>query len=353
MARSGLVSISVGYPNLFSVKLTNTQNTDTPSPFQQMLQLPVSQLQSYTPILASDFHNVRFVYNGTGIPAWLESINNGVATIWVNIPVSIPANSSITIDMEVDPSLNFDGVYWGEAPQLSPTYGEYDDGANVFNFYDNFAGTSLNTSKWTSGTNSGGTVTVNNGLTLTYNSSSAGGAWVASTYAFTQSSNTIWETNFNLYGTSDFSDVRVRFYFWDSADAVSGDSNAYSWLYLVASKDYGYYTSSDIGANIANVMLPFGTILGTLPTPSSSTDYNALSQQILTTSGFTFNTYSFPSYSSVGSATQSGSSSATFQLVLEASDDGSPGNTVQVNVDWTRTRAYPPNGVMPTVEVIP
>ena len=40
-------------------------------------------------------------------------------------------------------STNFDKNYWGEAPSLSGTYGQYDNGANVFTFYDNFAGASL------------------------------------------------------------------------------------------------------------------------------------------------------------------------------------------------------------------
>jgi len=108
------VSTSYGYNNLLSIKLTNTQMVKTSDSFQQVFQLPVSQLQNYIPILASDFHNIRFVYNGAALTAGLESISNGIATIWVNIPVSIPANSSITLYMEVDPSLNFDGVYWNK-----------------------------------------------------------------------------------------------------------------------------------------------------------------------------------------------------------------------------------------------
>ena len=65
----------------------------------------------------------------------------------------------------------------GEAPQLTcpnpsdtascSTYAEYDDGANVFNFYSDFKGTSLNTSKWTAT----GTITINNGLSISYASS--------------------------------------------------------------------------------------------------------------------------------------------------------------------------------------
>jgi len=105
-----------GYPNLLNLILINTTKFNTPSPFQTILQFPVSQLQSYIPILASDFHNIRFVYNGMAIPAGLISISNGVANIWIKLPVSIPANSSITIYMEVYNSMNFDGVYWSQTP---------------------------------------------------------------------------------------------------------------------------------------------------------------------------------------------------------------------------------------------
>src|SRR5256885_8064246 len=63
-------------------------------------------------------------------------------------------------------SVAFDTNYWGEAPNLSGTYGQNDNGANVFTFYDNFAGTSLSV-KWTVVKSSGGSVTVNNGATFT------------------------------------------------------------------------------------------------------------------------------------------------------------------------------------------
>jgi len=61
----------------------------------------------------------------------------------------------------------------GEAPQLSPSYGQYDDGASVFSFYDNFAGTSLNTNIWIAVT-TGGSVTVNNGVTIQDNGAGSG-----------------------------------------------------------------------------------------------------------------------------------------------------------------------------------
>ena len=172
---------------------------------------------------------------------------------------------------------------------------------------------------------------------------------MTSSYTFTQSSNVVWETNFNMYGTSNFNDARTRMYMWVNGETSIADNAAYSWYYLVATHDYGYYTSSDIGANTADI--DWNSVIGStpLPTPSSATDYNVLSQQILTSSGFTFNTIDFPSYTPLASYSQTGTNSNTFQLLLQSSDDGSSGNTNQLNVLWTRIRAYPPNGVMPSV----
>ncbi len=341
-----------------NVVITNSQSTATPAPFQQEVQIPESDYSNYISYNGVSA-NFEFFYNGGSvIPAWIESNSSGTLTVWLNLANGIPASNSITVYIGFAPettnllsSSGTSGI--GEAPQLSPSYAEYDDGASVFNFYDNFAGTSLNTNKWTSGTSSGGTITVNNGITLTYSSSSSGGAWIASTYTLTQSDNVIWETNFNMYGTSNFNDVRSRFYFWENGQTGIADNNAYSWLKLVSNIDYGYFTDSDIGANIADAMLPYQTILGVLPTPLSATDYNTLSQEILNSNGLTFNTYSFPSYSSIGSGSQSGSNSDTFQLLIQSSDDGSSGNTNQINIAWTRVRAYPPDGVMPSVTLGP
>src|SRR2546426_2808694 len=60
----------------------------------------------------------------------------------------------------------------GEALQVSSAYGEYDNGANVFPFYDSFAGTTLDTNLWNQyesnsiqGSLAG--MTINNGLVLT------------------------------------------------------------------------------------------------------------------------------------------------------------------------------------------
>ena len=330
---------------------TNTQSSATPSPFQQMINFTSSD-PGFSSIATGNFgQNVEFFYyNGTVIPSWLENYTSNYAIWWLKI-AAIPAGSSETVYVGFAPTSTnlFNTVNDGEAPQLSSTYAEYDDGANVFNFYDNFKGTSLNTSKWTSGTSSGGTITVNNGITLTYSSSSVGGAWIVGNQYFSQSSNVVFEALFNMYGTSNFNDIRGRMYWWEQGQTSIADNNAYSIYHILSSQDYGYFTDSAIGANIANIMLPYGTLLGTLPTPSSSSDYNVLTQQILTSVSFIFNTVNYPSYSLIASKTVTGSTTDSFSPLIQASDDGSSGNTVTFNVQWVRVRAYPPNGVMPSV----
>ncbi|MGC8580714.1 MAG: hypothetical protein ACP5MB_11780, partial [bacterium] len=112
---------------------------------------------------------------------------------------------SITIYMGFAPITEnlLNGKTVGEAPQLSPTYGQYDDGASVFNFYDNFAGTSLNTNKW-SVVGSGGSV--NNGLSISMPYGSTGDYILYSTSTF--SPPIIAET---LFSTSAFAE-NIRTY---------------------------------------------------------------------------------------------------------------------------------------------
>jgi len=149
------------------ITIDNTQSTATPNPFQQMIQLSESTYKSYITYTGSTA-NFEFSYaNNTIIPAWIESNNSGTLTIWLKI-YSIPASSSVTIYIDFASltanllsSLGTSGI--GEAPQLSPTYAQYDDGASVFNNYWNFAGTSLPTSLVQEGSSG---LTVNNGITL-------------------------------------------------------------------------------------------------------------------------------------------------------------------------------------------
>ncbi|MCL5016680.1 MAG: DUF2341 domain-containing protein [Candidatus Parvarchaeota archaeon] len=123
--------------------ITNSQTTATPSPFQQMIN--ITSTSPGWAYISQDFgQNVEFFYpNGTVIPSWLENYTSSHALWWVKVG-SIPASSSITIYMGFASSSTnlFNNKTTGEATQLSSTYAGYDNGANVFYVYFN-ANTSL------------------------------------------------------------------------------------------------------------------------------------------------------------------------------------------------------------------
>ena len=124
------------------ITLINTQSEETPVPFQQMIVINSS---SYSTHEASGLQNVEFFdSSGAIIPSWLESgnTNSSTATIyWLKLANGISANSNITVYMGCgSPQTNFFNLQTtGEAPSLSPSYGEYDNGANVFSVYADFA----------------------------------------------------------------------------------------------------------------------------------------------------------------------------------------------------------------------
>jgi hypothetical protein len=113
----------------------------------------------------SNGSNILFFDNSnlTELYAWEQSVNSSAIQVWIK-----NYNSSSVIDMEVlassDNEFSANG-YLGEAPTLSTTYGQYDNGKMVFEFYDNFAGTALSPG-WTSMGGSS-TLTVDNGVTIT------------------------------------------------------------------------------------------------------------------------------------------------------------------------------------------
>ena len=126
------------------IQLYNAQTAATPNPFQYMLTVDSATYSSYE---ASNLQNIEFFYpNGTVIPSWLESCSttcgssgsSSTSTVyWLKLTSPIPAGGYAYIYMGFAPtSINmFNGANTGEAPQLSPTYAEYDDGKNVFSYY--------------------------------------------------------------------------------------------------------------------------------------------------------------------------------------------------------------------------
>jgi len=160
-------------PNILNqapITIYNNQSAATTNPYQQKLLINESLYSGYITYSGS-LANFEFSYaNNTIIPSWIEQNNSGILSIWLNL-TSIPANSNLTIyidfaSLTTNLLSNSGTTGIGEAPELSSTYAQYDNGASVFNFYDNFEGTTLS-SVWT--VPSGSTYSVNNGFIGTPN----------------------------------------------------------------------------------------------------------------------------------------------------------------------------------------
>ena len=130
------------------VTLTNAQAAGIPNPSQ--INITVNSL-AYRAYESSNLINIEFFYyNGTIVPSWLEgnALNSAQKAdlytsentiYWLKVPGNfLPATSSNTLYMGFGPVSNslMDGITTGEAPWLSPTYGQYDDGSGVFYYYN-------------------------------------------------------------------------------------------------------------------------------------------------------------------------------------------------------------------------
>jgi hypothetical protein len=154
------------------IEITNTQAKSVSTGLQQLLFV---NFTNYRTFLNQYAENIRF-YDSSWNPiyAWIEAnafCTSCVSTIWVKLDQSIPAYSSITIYLGFLPQwpvsnwMYSSSSYVGIAPQLTRSYGAFDNGKYVFNLYDNFSRTSLGSS-WSVLGGSGLTVTVNNNITI-------------------------------------------------------------------------------------------------------------------------------------------------------------------------------------------
>ncbi|MFH7836441.1 MAG: hypothetical protein QXL51_07580, partial [Candidatus Aenigmatarchaeota archaeon] len=119
--------------------ITEYANNDKMESYQQLIQINEKNYPGLS--YSSSTANFYFEYNnGTHIPGLIISNNSGILSIFVKLN-NIKA-TSITIKLITDGTANLlsnsgtSGI--GEASQLSPVCGEYDDGQSVFPIYGNF-----------------------------------------------------------------------------------------------------------------------------------------------------------------------------------------------------------------------
>ncbi len=333
------VTVPSGILYYVPVTLNNTKGA-TPTPYQQNITVNSSKYSSYE---ASDLSNVEWFYdNGTVIPSWLEygSSSSANTSYWLKID-NISANTVLNVNMGfVSTSTNLfsSSGNTGEAPTLSATYGNYDNGANVFTQYGG--------KSWSSFTYVGGTWSTTNGYlqqTATTGTGLLGGqSALIESANYSNAGNYTLEMAFN-YTTQANARVGIV-----AVGTTSGtDTNAYRFIGQQNSNGAGFisflndqlawvvnnvyqgavstpYTMSitNVGGSWSGNLYAGFSVFGTSLTSLTSTAYTTANKDGKT-SGYV------------------GISACYYDAVLT----GIPN---PINVMWFRMRAYPPSGTMPT-----
>ena len=296
------------------ITLTNNESTATGTGFQQLIQN--IDMRAYTPFLNADLSNVYFSSDSAGstvINSWIESGNTNTSTdttLWA--VTSIAANSTTTIYMQVDlaGTNHLNTTTTGVAPQLTGTYAEYDNGGNVFSYYQAWGGLSALPSGWT-----------NSGATLTFNPTNiniALASGISGIYENSPYSSTNVPFVMDWYGITGATDVND----WIGLDNVNNNANFEG--ILVASNIYSF-VAADNGVSDGNK-------IGA--TPTSDTIFN---NYYVSTSNFEAGiNYNVP-------ISNTGTQDAYTYFTFIGESSGT------MTVYWTRFRAYPPSGVMPSV----
>jgi len=125
--------VDIGWRYRWRLTIDNTSNSSALTNYQICVTVDTASLISAGK-MRSDCGDIRFTDSDgkTLLGYWIESgINTSSTKIWVRVP-SIPANSTKTIYM-----------YYG-----NPNATSQSNGNAVFDFFDDFEGTTLDTTKW-------------------------------------------------------------------------------------------------------------------------------------------------------------------------------------------------------------
>ncbi len=319
------------------VTILNSQPVASGAPLQVMLTFPSNAYGNY---IHPQWNNVEFstlpAAGGASLEAWVENAPSnavGNTIVWVDLPQGIPANSAITIYANFLPAniMSANGPT-GEAPQLSGTgnYALYDDGAQVFDFYDNFAGTTLNANNW--GTQVGNAPVVNNALEIT---ETAAGytSGIASKTTFSSLQTLVFDADI-VAGTAG-SDNHDSGLFLTPSTITSAQTWTGAWGSSVVF--WGMHTTTEVLTQSGGAS--GGSVNGgafTYPFVASASDQG--------TSSFTGN-FNYGSITQATSTTYVPALPSSY-LVLGTNWGGSTSS--YVTYQWVRARNYPPNGVMPS-----
>jgi hypothetical protein len=296
------------------ITIANNQSIAVTPGFQQMITFNPSN-PAYALNESPDLGNLRFYQGSNELYSWCESgcsSSSKSAVFWIYLPNGIAAYGSATINLKFESaSTEYDGVYAGEAPQLSPSYAQYDNGNTVFpSFYQDFSGTSC--PSYDSGSCSGSQFpVVDNGISV-----------AAPAFG----------TSFIGYSTGAFQVPGVL----EIYGSISSSGTSYfSAIGLASLKSSGVIYNAAGGCQMGATTALFHT-----GPPGGN---NVYSIELGTPSSNLFTLIGQYNYNSGPEATLADCPVQTdSRLELYAQNSGT------VQAQWMRVRAYPPNGAMPT-----
>jgi hypothetical protein len=338
-AQPTLPTGTVAYVNL----TLNESWSSVVSPYvQQNVTINESNYTSYINYNGS-IANFEFTFtNGTVVPAWIESNTSGVLTTWLNI-----SNTTTQVQLDIfsntTNTLSSSGTAGiGEAPQLSGTYGKYDDGASVFAIYFN-GNTPTSQFSVGSGISLVSSTALFNSQTvnvLNYSTSSST-TYVGLVYTSTSlsSGNYIAEALFSSNGGG-------------AAFGVVGLGNTNSAGYTSAGQSAIDTETQYSSAYVDGFSVNSGVRTGGVDQQGTvNTNWRYASMTYIS-SASNFSGYIAPQFYSTSGGYAitdavnpiSGDSPLYF---ISGSDGAGP--PTYINYIYARIRAYPPNGVMPSV----
>lgn len=329
---SGLV-IPSGIKCYINMTIQNTATSATAAGLQIMMPFNAlnNQALANCPALQKNLQNIEWFWNnGTIATTWIEGnvlnessvILNKTSNVIVWLKM-IPSIAGATTDTNVITlgigsigtnlqSSTVDGI----APQLSSSYAAYDNGGKVFDFYDGFAGTTLNTTKWNK---AAGSVVVNNGVTLTY-TTAAGTIYSVPTF------------NPSIYAMDSYATS-------NQLDTAGGSVWRVGWYGNAGSANPLHAIGTYIANNECDLMNYNGAEAGTLISSCIASAYHVWSVYASATVA-----YGSMDYGTANSISTDFTLDTTATVALDANN-----NNDQITAYWARARLQPPSGVMPLV----
>lgn len=320
--------------------VTITAGPDGPLAAGTQVLLNVSWA-SYAPYVAPSVSNVVFFdSSGNALNAWMESGAGSTSqgsNVWLRLGSSIPASTASTLYLGFLPTgtstLSPAGP-WGEAPQLSSLYAQYDDGAAVFAAY--FDGNAP-----ASDFSVGSGMTVTSGALFPYG---------------TRSIDTILEQSAGVDGPMVFTGVTLPIagYTVESqfANSDPGTNTGVAGICdapTSAAVQYGFSTGTGLFGDYLNVLvLQSGTLGYYNTTGTGNTNWNWAQAVQMSASANAFRATLGPNVdSNVGAYVATSPSvvilSGATSLYLCTINAGAAGYPTAINFNWMFARLTPPS----------